>query len=64
MLGLDAADRLRGQADRFYCTDGLDGDCLIKFIDFTRAKMDLPEIPEPGPAWESAFTRPRSLSGS
>lgn len=63
--GIDAADlailQQRGQADRFYCTDGLDGDCLLKFMDFTRRKMNLPELPEPGPAWESSFTRPRAL---
>ena len=42
--------------DRFFLADGLDPDCLLKFMDFTREKMDLPEITDWGPNWESFFT--------
>ena len=45
--------------DRFYWADGLDPDCLLKFIEFTRQRMDLPPIADWGPNWESGFTRPR-----
>jgi len=49
----------RGLADRFFWTDGTDGDCLIKFMDFTRRKMNLPDVADWGPPWESTFSRPR-----
>ncbi len=45
--------------DRFFWTDGLDPDCLLKFMAFARARLGLPETTEWGPAWESSFTRPR-----
>ena len=55
----------RGVGDRFYWTDGLDPDCLLKFMDFTRQKMHLPaETPEEwGPAWDSTWVRPRVRGG-
>ena len=46
-------------ADRAFFTDGLDPDCLIKFMDFTQEKLRLPPITDWGPAWQSGFTRPR-----
>ena len=48
-----------GARDRFFLADGLDPDCLIKFMAFTREKMGLPEIEDWGPNWESPVTRPR-----
>jgi hypothetical protein len=48
--------------DRFFPADGLDPDCLLKFMEFTRRKMALPEIADWGPNWESFFTRPRGTS--
>ena len=48
-----------GARDRLFLTDGLDPECLLKFMDFTRRKMRLPEIEDWGPAWDSPFTRPR-----
>ena len=50
-----------GARGRFFCADGLDADCLLKFMDFTREVMGLPEITDWGPNWESPFTRPRRL---
>ena len=49
----------RGVADRFFWTEGLDPDCLIKFMAFARQKMKLPKIKDWGPTWESHFSRPR-----
>jgi len=48
--------------DRFFWTDGVDGDCLLKFIAFTSEKMGLPEIDDWGPACDSHFARPRDPS--
>ncbi len=47
--------------NRFFPADGLDPDCLLKFMEFTRGVMKLPEITDWGPNWESSFTRPRKL---
>ena len=49
--------------DRFFLADGLDADCLLKFMAFTRKVMMLPEITDWGPNWESSFTRPRKPPG-
>jgi hypothetical protein len=49
----------RGMADRAFFTDGLDPDCLLKFMDFTAEKLRLPPIADWGPAWDSPFSRPR-----
>jgi hypothetical protein len=45
--------------DRFFWTDGLDADCLLKFMKFTRMRLNLPEVTDWGPNWESFFTRRR-----
>ncbi len=50
--------------DRFYWTDGTDGDCLIKFMEFTRQRLALPIHDEWGPAWDSTFSRPRDRNTS
>ena len=47
--------------DRFYLSNGLDPDVLLKFMEFTRERMGLPEITDWGPNWESFFTQPRAL---
>jgi len=54
---LDAHDA----RDRFFLADGLDADCLLKFMDFTTTIMGLPEITDWGPNWESSFTRKRIM---
>lgn len=54
--------RANGAEDRFFWTDGVDPDCLLKFMDFTREKMKLPPIEDWGPEWGSTFARPRSSS--
>jgi len=48
-----------GARDRLFVASGLDADCLIRFMAFTREKMHLPEIADWGPPWESSWTRPR-----
>lgn len=48
-----------GARDRFFLADGLDADCLLKFMEFTRRVMDLPEIEDWGPNWDSPFSRRR-----
>jgi len=50
-------------ADRYFPADGLDGDCLIKLMEFARRKMNLPPITDWGPPWESTWTRPRPPVG-
>ena len=45
--------------DRFFLADGLDPECLLKFMDFTTKKMGLPEITDWGPNWESSWTQRR-----
>ncbi len=50
----------RGVRDRFFWTNGLDVDCLLKFMKFTQQKMNLKEITDWGPQWDSKFARPRS----
>jgi hypothetical protein len=47
------------KGDRFFMADGLDPNCLFKFMDFTQEKLGLPEIKEWGPNWESNFTQAR-----
>lgn len=63
--GLSPADaeclRGRNALDRFFCVDGLDPECLLKFMEFTRERMNLPEIEEWGPQWDSFFSRPRQM---
>ena len=51
--------RRQGAAERAFFTDGLDPDCLLKFMDFTQEKLRLPPIADWGPAWQSGFTTPR-----
>jgi len=48
-----------GARDRLYWTDGLDPDCLVRFMEFARERLRLPEIDDWGPNWDSFFTRPR-----
>jgi len=61
--GLGAEDlavlAAHGAEDRYFATDGLDAGCLLKFIEFTKRKLGLPEVESWGPAWDSPFTRPR-----
>jgi hypothetical protein len=46
--------------DRFFFTNGLDPNCLLKFMDFTRARLGLPDLDlGVGPAWDSPMARPR-----
>jgi len=64
--GLNPHDREELQRhdalDRFYCTDGLDPDGLLKFMDFTRQRLNLPDRDlGAGPAWDHAMTRARGL---
>ena len=49
----------RGVADRFFWTNGLDPECLIKFMEFTRIRMGLTGVDDWGPHWESTWTHPR-----
>jgi len=60
-VGAKALETLErhGVRDRLFLADGLDPDCLIKFMAFAREKLGLPEIEDWGPNWESYFTRPR-----
>ena len=51
-----------GVSDRFYWTNGLDPDCLLKFMEFARQKFNLPAVDDWGPAWESTWTHPRDPS--
>lgn len=46
-------------SDRFFMADGLDQECLLRFMDFTQRRLGLPEIEDWGPFWESVFTRSR-----
>ncbi len=48
-----------GATDRFFWTDGLNPNCLLEFMEFTREKMGLPEVEDWGPAWDSPFARAR-----
>jgi len=61
--GIDARDmaalQAHGMADRYFPADGLDGECLLKFIDFTCRKLHLPPVTDWGPPWQSPWTRPR-----
>ena len=63
-LGPDNAEILRqhGALDRFFWSDGVDPDCLLKFMAFTREKMNLPVIKDWGPAPDSLFAQPRHPS--
>jgi len=49
-----------GVRDRFFWTNGVDVDCLLKFMEFTRQRLQLPEITDWGPNWDSSFARPRN----
>lgn len=63
--GLSARDRdileQNHALDRFFCTDGLDPDCFLKFMEFTRQQMNLPDLTLGSDSpWDSPMTRPRS----
>jgi len=63
-LGPDNVDILRqhNALDRFFWTDGVDPDCLLKFVAFTQERLGLPEVDDWGTAPDSPFARPRSRS--
>ena len=51
--------RTHNAFDRFFFTDGLDPDCLLKFMEFARRKFELPDLDlGAGPAWDSPLCRP------